>query len=76
MNCQLNQTSEPTQAPSPVVVSLLLTETATRTSSAEISAANELILEAAMRRRADAMTDVLTGIMERPLTQRFWGLNE
>jgi hypothetical protein len=76
MNYLPNSINVPAGGANPALVSLIVTETTIRTTTEGNSAANELPLEKAMHRRADAMTDVLTEIMERPTTPRFWGLNE
>lgn len=76
MNCLPNQSSLQASGPSPVVVTLITTEASVLTSSEVTSTASELPLEKTMHRQAEAMTDVLTQIMDRPLTPRFWGLNE
>jgi len=75
MNCRPNQISEP-KGTSQMVVSLIATKTTVLSSPPANSSGNGLKLEEEMHRRADAMTDVLTEIMNRPSTPRFWGLNE
>lgn len=59
-----------------VVVTLIATETTSLANVEEAPAFNELPLEAAMNRRANAMTHILIEIMDRPVPQRFFGLNE
>lgn len=76
MNFLPNQTSAAAGGSDQVVVSLLMTKTTVRSNLEGNAAADELPLENAMHRRAEAMTDVLTEIMDRPITPRFWGLNE
>jgi hypothetical protein len=76
MNFLPKQNNAPGGGADQMVASLLLTKTTFRTSVAGPAIANELPLENAMHRRAEAMTDVLTGIMDRPITPRFWGINE
>jgi hypothetical protein len=76
MNFLPNQSNAPASGSDQADVSLLMTKTTTVTSTKGDFAANELPLEKALHRRADAMTDVLTEIMDRPVTPRFWGLNE
>lgn len=76
MNFLPNQNSVPAGGSDQVVVSLLMTKTTVLSSLEGNAAEDELPLENAMHRRAEAMTDVLTEIMDRPITPRFWGLNE
>lgn len=75
MNCLPNQISEPSGA-SQLVVSIIATETTVLSSTTGNSSVNGLKLEEEMHRRADAMTDVMNKIMDRPPAPRFWGLNE
>lgn len=76
MNILPNHKTVSAGDPNAVVVTLTLTETSTLSSSDSRLDPAALPLEKAMHRRAEAMTDVLTEIMDRPLTPRFWGLNE
>lgn len=76
MNFLPNQSNVPAGGSSQIAVSLLVTETTLLTQPEDNIAVAELPLEKTLHRRADAMTDVLTEIMDRPLTPRFWGLNE
>lgn len=76
MNFLPNQSNVPAGGSDQVVVSLIMTKTTILASPEGNPAVDELPLEQAMHRRAEAMTDVLTDIMERPVTPRFWGLNE
>lgn len=76
MNYLPNQSSEQASESNQVIVSLIATEKTVITSTGGSSTTNELPLEAELHRRADAMTDVLSQIMERPTTIRHWGLNE
>ena len=76
MNVLPNQTSVPAGGSSQIAVSLLVTKISARKTAGEHPTANELPLEKAMHQQAEAMTDVLAKIMDRPLTPRFWGLNE
>ena len=76
MNVLPNQTSIPAGGSSQIAVSLLATKISALKTAGEYPTAKELPLEKAMHQRADAMTDVLVKIMDRPLTPRFWGLNE
>ena len=77
MNCQTNKSSERSSGSGPVAVPLIAAaETAAFPNCEGNSVVQELPLEQAMHRRAEAMTDVLTKIMDRPAAQRFWGLNE
>lgn len=76
MNVLPNQARVPAGGSNLALVSLLVTETTVLAQAEGNSPANELPLEKALHQRADAMTDVLGGIMDRPLTPRFWGLNE
>ena len=75
MNCLPNNTSERTSGSSQVVVALIATET-TVLSTTGNTPISGLTVEEKLQRRAEAMTDVLTEIMDRPVAQRFWGLNE
>lgn len=76
MNSLPNQINAPAGGSNPAIVSLIVTKTTFLTTTEGDSTLNELPLERAMHRRAEAMTDVLTEIMDRPITPRFWGLNE
>ncbi len=76
MNSLLNKTTDQANAQGPVVVSLLATESKVLTRITDDSGVDELVLENELRRRADAMTEVLQKIMDRPAAPRFWGLNE
>ena len=76
MNVLPNQTSVPAGGSSQIAVSLLATKMSVQKTAGEHPAANELPLEKAMHQQAEAMTDVLAEIMDRPLTPRYWGLNE
>jgi len=76
MNVLPNQTSVPAGGPSQIAVSLLAPKISVLKTAGEHPTANELPLEEAMHQRADAMSDVLAEIMDRPVTPRFWGLNE
>ena len=76
MNVLPNQTSVPAGGSSQIAVSLLATKISAQKTAGEYPTANELPLEKAMHQQADAMTDVLVEIMDRPVTPRFWGLNE
>lgn len=76
MNLRPNPNSAPAGRPNPFAVSLIVTETTVLKPAEEIPSVDELPLEKAMQRQATAMTDVLTEIMDRPVTPRFWGLNE
>ena len=76
MNVLPNQTSVPAGGSSQIAVSLLVTKISARKTAGEHPTANELPLEKAVHQQAEAMTDVLAKIMDRPLTPRFWGLNE
>jgi len=77
MNLLPTRCSEPAASGSnPVVVSLTVTETTVANSLEGNLSTNELPLEAALHRRADAMTEIMAKIMARPAAPRFWGLNE
>lgn len=76
MNILPNQNTASVSKPNAVLATLTLTETSTLSSSESRLDQAKLPLEKAMHRRAEAMTDVLTEIMDRPMTPRFWGLNE
>jgi hypothetical protein len=76
MNNQLNQTAEPTGGKGVVVVSLLATETTVHSTGPGNSAGKGLMHENEVQHRAEAMTDVLQKIMDRPPAIRHWGLNE
>ena len=76
MNLLPNQNSVAAGGSDPLIVSLLVTETTVLTKAEGNAAGNGLPLEKAMQHRAAAMTAVLTDIMDRPITPRFWGLNE
>ena len=76
MNVLPNQTSVPAGGSHQIAVSLLATKISVRTTAEENPTTNELPLEKAMHQRAEAMTDVLAEILDRPLTPRYWGLNE
>jgi len=77
MNPLPNRCSEPaTSGSNYAAVALTVTETAVVSSTEGNPATNELPLETALQRRADAMTEVLAKIMDRPPASRFWGLNE
>lgn len=76
MNLLPNQNSVTAGGSDQLIVSLLVTETTVLTKAEGHATGNSLPLERAMHHRAAAMTAVLTDIMERPITPRFWGLNE
>lgn len=76
MNVLPNQSNVPAGGSNQLVVSLIVTETTLAKTAEGNSSLDELPLERAMHRRAEAMTDVLTEIMDRPVSPRFWGLNE
>jgi hypothetical protein len=76
MNNPLNQTTEQAGGAGQVAGSLLTTQVTIRTGGAGNFEGKELALEQEMHRRADAMTEVLKKIMDRPAAPRFWGLNE
>lgn len=76
MNVLPNQTGVPAGGSHQIAVSLLATKISVRTTAEENPTANELPLEQAMHQRAEAMTEVLAEILDRPLTPRYWGLNE
>lgn len=76
MNSQLNQPIQPPGGAGEVAVSLLATEPPIRSKRPEDFAAARLALEHEVQHRAEAMTDVLQRIMERPPAIRHWGLNE
>lgn len=76
MNILPNQNTVSAGEPNAVIVTLTLTETSTLSSSEGNPEPSELPVERALQHRATAMTDVLSEIMERPLTPRYWGLNE
>jgi hypothetical protein len=76
MNSLPNHTSATAGGADQRIVSLLVTETTVLTKAESNSPSPSLPLEQAMQQRAAAMTDVLSEIMERPITPRFWGLNE
>ncbi len=76
MNNQLNQTIGPPAGTGEIVVSLLATETTIRSHRPEDFAATRLALKHEVQHRAEAMTDVLQRIMDRPPAIRHWGLNE
>ncbi len=76
MNVLPDQTSVPAGGSSQIAVSLLATENSVLKTAGEYPPAKELPLERAMHQRAEAMTEVLAEIMDRPLTPRYWGLNE
>jgi len=76
MNCVSHQPTETASGPSQVVVTLITSETVLSSDSVENAAASELALQAEMNRRAEVITDVLAGIMEKPAPFRHWGLNE
>lgn len=59
-----------------VTLVLLTTETTALTAAETDSFKSELPLERALHQRATAMTDLLTRIMDRPITPRFWGRND
>jgi hypothetical protein len=76
MNSLLNKTTDQANAPGHVVVSLITTESKILNRATDTSGADQLVLQDELRRRADAMTEVLQKIMDRPAAPRFWGLNE
>jgi len=76
MNCVSHQPAETASGPSQVVVTLITSETVIFSGTAENPDVSELVLEEEMNRRAEAMTDVLAGIIEQPAAFRHWGLNE
>lgn len=71
-----NISTDQANGPNKVLVSLVTTETRVLTSATGNSQAKREALENELKHRADAMTKVLTEIMDRPAAPRFWGLNE
>jgi hypothetical protein len=76
MNNPLNQTTKQAGGAGPVAVSLLTTQVTVLAGDAGNSEGKGLAPEQAMHHRANAMTEVLKNIMDRPAAPRFWGLNE
>ena len=76
VNHQQNQSNARPVRSAEVVVTLVTTDTTALASAEENTAFDELPLEQAMHRRANAMTNVLINIMDRPVPMRFFGLNE
>ena len=76
MNCVSHQPEKPASGPSQVVVSVMASETTLLSGPVLNLAVDELILENELKRRAEAITDVLTEIMDQPTSYRHWGLNE
>jgi len=76
MNGLSNKATEQAGERDQVVVSLSTSETKAFASDPEEPVVSELVIEAEMIRRADAMTDVLARIIQRPAAPRHWGLNE
>jgi hypothetical protein len=76
VNHQQNQSNAQAVRSAEVVVTLVTTDTTALASADETAAFDELPLEEAMHRRANAMTNVLIDIMDRPVPMRFFGLNE
>lgn len=76
MNSLPNKSTGPLVPSEQIAVTLLLTEKVVRTDVADDAAAEGRKLEAELDRRANAMTSILAGIMDRPAANRYWGLNE
>ncbi|MCO5052721.1 MAG: hypothetical protein M9920_10495 [Verrucomicrobiae bacterium] len=56
--------------------SVLTTETTTLSSDESERHHEALPLEKTLQHQAAAMSDLLAEILERPMTPRFWGINE
>ena len=76
MNCLPNQITQRVSGSSPVVVSLIASETTIVSGRTGNFTNGELAFEAEMTQRAEVITNVLAKIMEQPSAFRHWGLNE
>ena len=76
MNCVSHQPDKRAGGPSQVARSLPPSNSVILSVTIGTVPVSEPVLEAEMTRRAEVITETLTGIIEEPAAFRYWGLNE